>query len=146
MPVAVEPGPPSIGAFGGIGYGPGSLSSSYSKETGTFGWFPGTVVYGIPIGPPSQRPEPKSALSPAVAPMRGIHVPDCGCTGKLETSACQNALAGVIGQFGAPGTGLPSAAAGISATTASNAKLVIRAARVTLPRLIGLVLPDVNRL
>jgi hypothetical protein len=125
-----ELGPPSIGASGGIGYGPGSLSSSYSNETGTFACPPGTVVYGMPIGPPFQVPEPKSALRPAVGPMLEIHAAEDGCTGSFETSVCQKASAGVIGQDGAPGTGLPSAtAAGISATRTSSDAPVIRAAR-----------------
>ena len=48
----VELGPPSIGGFGGIGYGPGSLSSAYWNATATRGWFPGTTTYGMPIGSP----------------------------------------------------------------------------------------------
>ena len=52
----------------GTGYGPGSLSSASSNVTRTFGWFAGTTTYGMPIGPPSQRPEPKSAPRAAVVP------------------------------------------------------------------------------
>ena len=88
--------------------------------TGTFGWVPGTVVKGMPIGAPSHKPEPKSAFRPAVGPIRDTYVADCERTGSCETSACQNESAGVIGQDGAPGTGRPSAsAAAVSAATRS---------------------------
>src|SRR4249919_291070 len=88
----------------------------------------------MPIGPPSHNPEPKSALSPAVEPMLEIQAPDCGRTGSPETSACQNESAGVIGQAGAFGTGLPSArATGISPTrTSSRTMLAIRAVPITI--------------
>lgn len=54
--------PPSIGALCGIGYGPGSLSFEYSKDMGT-GEVSETTINGIPIGCPSQSPEPKSAFN-----------------------------------------------------------------------------------
>src|SRR5688500_11344920 len=56
-PVALRP--PSIGASGGIGYGPGSDSAAYSNRTGTPGWPPGTTTYGMPLGAPFQM-VPKS--------------------------------------------------------------------------------------
>ncbi len=41
--------PPSIGAVGGTGYGPGSDSEPYLVNLiGTLGWEAGTIVYGIP--------------------------------------------------------------------------------------------------
>ncbi len=79
------------------------------NERATRGWLPGTVVYGMPIGPPFHVPEPKSAFRPAVEPMLATQVDDCGSTGSDETSACQNESAGVTGHEGASGTGVPSA-------------------------------------
>ena len=58
-----------MGAFSGTAYGPGSLSSAYRKEAGYLVWVPGTVMNGMPIGPPSHRPEPKSAWNPREAPI-----------------------------------------------------------------------------
>ncbi len=40
--------PASMGASGGNGYGPGSLSSGLSKFIVTFGCVPGTVSNGMP--------------------------------------------------------------------------------------------------
>ena len=57
----VEERPPSILTPRGIGYGPRSDSSAYSEETRVLRCFLPTTVIGIPIGAPSQRPEPKSA-------------------------------------------------------------------------------------
>ena len=127
VPVADEAAPPSIGASGGNGYGPGSLSSSYENDTGTRGCVPGTVVYGMPIGPPSHVPEPKSAFSPAVAPMLATQPADCGWTGRADTSACQKESGGVMGHAGAPGTGLPSARA--AATSATSTRIEVQAVR-----------------
>src|SRR5437867_1435192 len=45
-------GPPSIGALSGVAYGPGSLSSGHVKLAGYWVCMPGTVTYGMPIGPP----------------------------------------------------------------------------------------------
>ena len=65
----LEPDPPSIGALGGIGYGPGSLSLATRNWTATLGWPAFTTTYGMPIGPPFHSPEPKSACIVALAPM-----------------------------------------------------------------------------
>ncbi len=53
--------PPSIRTPRGIGYGPRSDSSAYWNRTRHFRWLRPTTVIGIPIGPPSHVPEPKSA-------------------------------------------------------------------------------------
>ena len=45
-------GPPSIGAFGGIGYGPRSDSPAYWKRTGTRRVCLETTTNGIPLGAP----------------------------------------------------------------------------------------------
>ena len=59
--------------------------------------------------------------------MLATQVADCGWTGSPETSACQNESAGVMGQDGAPGTGLPSAnAAPTSAAKTSTRAQAIR--------------------
>src|SRR5687767_12514177 len=108
-------GPPSIGASGGIGYGPGSLSSAYSKLTGTRCCDPGTTTNGIPIGPPSQVPEPKSAFRPVLDPMLLIQEAEREWTGKESTRAFQTLSAGSIGQPASAG-----AAAGATAGAATN--------------------------
>ncbi|GIH17879.1 hypothetical protein Raf01_60510 [Rugosimonospora africana] len=56
----------------------------------------GTVVTGIPIGPPSQVPDPKSACTAALAPMLATSVEEFEATGSLETSACHTLSAGKI--------------------------------------------------
>src|SRR5262245_53545103 len=100
-----ELGPPSIFAFFGTGYGPGSLSSAYSKETRTPAVPAGTVVMGMPIGPPSQVPEPKSACTAEPLPMLATSLAESPRTGSLETSACHTLSAGKIWQFVALGDG-----------------------------------------
>src|SRR5689334_20436611 len=102
-------GPPSTAAFAGTGYGPGSLSDRYWKLTGTAAWPAGTVVTGMPIGPPSQVPEPKSACTAADAPMLATRVAELASTGSRDTSACHTLSAGKIGQVPA---GLAAADAG----------------------------------
>ena len=61
--------PPSIATFFGIGYGPLSDSEAYWNATRDFACVPRTTVIGIPIGPPSQSPEPKSACMWSSAPI-----------------------------------------------------------------------------
>ena len=95
----------------------------------------------MPIGPPFHVPEPKSALSPADVPMLEIQAADCAWTGSPDTSACQKELTGVMGQDGAPGTGLPSAtAAGIRATRTSR-MLAIRGVRTIVRECVDRVPP-----
>src|SRR5256885_16277506 len=52
----------------------------------------------MPIGPPSQAPAPKSALSPVVAPMLRMYPALVDGTGSRVTSACQTLLGGRLGQ------------------------------------------------
>ena len=78
------------------------------------------------MGPPSHVPLPKSAFSLAVVPTLATHVADWACTGRPATSACQNESAGVVGQAGAPGTGVawPGVARRRLAATARVATIV----------------------
>ena len=99
-----EPRPPSIATFLGIGYGPLSDSGAYSKETRTFGCEPRTTVIGIPIGPPSQRPEPKSACMWSPAPIAATIRSESGATGSLSTRWFQAFVAGKTGHAAAPGS------------------------------------------
>ena len=55
--------PPSIGAFGGMGYGPASLSSSQRKCTGTRGW----------LAADGRERDADRAPLPQAAPEVGVH-------------------------------------------------------------------------
>ena len=96
--------PPSIATFFGIGYGPLSDSSAYSKETRDFACPLPTTVTGIPIGPPSQRPEPKSACMWSSTPIAATTRSEFGATGSLSTRWFQGLEAGKTGHAGAPGS------------------------------------------
>src|SRR5262249_50211640 len=61
-------------------------------------------MYGMPIGPPSHRPDPKSAFNPAELPMLAMYVDDLASTGRCDTSAYQQVSPGNIGQSGASGS------------------------------------------
>ena len=63
----------------------------------------GTTTNGMPIGPPSHRPDPKSALSPAEDPTVATMLDELDSTGRPFTEACQWLLVGNIGQS-VPGT------------------------------------------
>src|SRR3954463_14922581 len=52
----------------------------------------------MPMGPPSQLPAPKSALSPVVAPMLRTYAALAAWTGSRVTSACHTLLGGRSGQ------------------------------------------------
>ena len=55
----------------------------------TFACVPGTVVYGMPIGPPSHRPDPKSACSEEPPPSVAMNALELDETGNDVTAACQ---------------------------------------------------------
>ena len=112
-------GPPSMETSSGIGYGPASLSSSYSKSTVDSGVEESTTVIGMPIGPPSQRPEPKSAWTWRFAPMALTIRFELLRMGNLSTRLFQTLSAGKIAQSGAPGSG--SAEAGAARARAVSA-------------------------
>src|SRR2546423_13284234 len=63
----------------------------------------------MPIGPPSQAPAPKSALSPVVAPMLRMYPALVDGTGSLVTSACQTLVGGRLGQ---PRSAVPAGGGG----------------------------------
>src|SRR5215217_9302577 len=65
----------------------------------------------MPIGPPSQVPEPKSARIPAPGPIADRYAPERGCTGSRDTSACQTLSAGNSGHPEAASDGAPAAGA-----------------------------------
>src|SRR5436305_15341877 len=93
--------PPSIGASGGIGYGPRSDSSAYWKETGTRFCVPGTVVYGIPIEAPWYRPEPKSAWTGRSAPIEAMSRAEFFATGRRPAGSFRGLLPVKPGERGA---------------------------------------------
>ena len=76
-----EERPPSIFTLRGIGYGPRSDSPAYSKETRFFACRLPTTVIGIPIGAPSQSPEPKSACTLPPAPIERTISSEFAATG-----------------------------------------------------------------
>src|SRR5690242_18267430 len=105
-----DAGPPSIFTPAGTGYGPGSDSSAYSKETPLFGTPLPTTVIGIPIGPPSHVPEPKSGWRVFTGPIEAIRVSEPAATGSASTRRFHALSAGKTGQPASVGPG--GAAAG----------------------------------
>src|SRR5215218_3246452 len=72
----------------------------------------------MPIGPPSQVREPKSARIPAPGPIAARYAPERGCTGSRDTSACQTLPAGNSGHPEAASDGAARAGAAAGAPTA----------------------------
>ena len=111
---------------GGIGYGPRSDSSAYSNVTVLLRCALPTTVIGMPIGPPSQRPEPKSACIVFVAPIAATVAPDPAATGRVSTRRFHALSAGKRGHAFAGGSGDPQAAvAAIVATTAATRAMIL---------------------
>src|SRR5579864_9644305 len=107
----------------GIGYGPLSDSSAYwNANRNRFVVFE-TMSYGIPIGCPSYRPEPKSGCSPVVSPIDWIIAAEFAATGSLSTRWFHAFVAGKIGHFGAPGTRSAYAAPAPSAATHTKPRM-----------------------
>src|SRR3990172_8864635 len=75
-----------------------SDSSAYSKETFTRGVRAETTVIGIPIGPPSQSPEPKSAWRCLSEPIEATIAAEPGATGSVSMRRFQKLSAGKTGQ------------------------------------------------
>src|SRR6476619_1758298 len=98
-----EERPPSILTLRGIGYGPRSDSSAYSKETRVFFCFLPTTVIGIPIGAPSQSPEPKSAWTLPFAPIERTISSELAATGSVSTRWFHAFDFGKTGHRGADG-------------------------------------------
>ena len=60
-------------------------------------------MIGIPIGPPSQSPEPKSACTWSPTPIERTIASESAATGSLSTRLFQRFEAGKTGHFGADG-------------------------------------------
>src|SRR6476659_9501892 len=99
----VEERPPSILTVRGIGYGPRSDSSAYSKETRVLRCLLPTTVIGIPIGAPSHSPEPKSAWTLPPAPIERTISSEFAATGSESTRWFHGLDLGKTGQRGADG-------------------------------------------
>jgi hypothetical protein len=67
-----------------------------------------TTVYGIPIGRPSQRPDPKSAWKVSSSPIERTMVVESGATGAWSTRW-------LVAKLG-PNSGQPAIAAAAAAT------------------------------
>ena len=80
----------------------------------TAGWLPGAVVYGMPIGAPSQRPLPKSAFSPVPLPTLLIQASERAWTGSVSIRVFQTLSAGKIWQPPIVGGAAAGALAGAS--------------------------------
>src|SRR3954452_19071281 len=120
--------PPSTFALRGIGYGPLSDSSAYWKETATRFWALPTVVTGMPIGTPLYVPDPKSACTPAPAPIEATMRAEPAATGSLSTRWFHGLLRGKTWQRAAPRTGRPALVAArpsrrVAITAAATARM-----------------------
>jgi hypothetical protein len=71
-----------------------SLSDPYWKLTFTPVCPAGTAVTGMPIGPPSQSPAPKSACTAFAVPMLDTYAAELAWTGSPLTGACHTLLGG----------------------------------------------------
>src|SRR4029450_514965 len=96
--------PPSILTVRGIGYGPRSDSSAYSKETRVLRCFLPTTVIGIPIGAPSHSPAPKPACTLPFAPIERTISSEFAATGNESTRWFHGFDFGKTGQRGADGS------------------------------------------
>src|SRR5271167_402501 len=94
------------------------------KVTGTFGCEPGTTLYGMPIGSPSQSPCPKSGWSGSSGPIAAMYWAECGSTGNEATGVFQTLSGGKISQPGAAGRGLAPAVTGLRAARPVTARPV----------------------
>src|SRR3954465_11285925 len=118
--------------FFGIGYRTRSDSSAYWNRTRYVGVALETTSNGIPIGPPSHVPEPKSGWSGAPRPIALIIAAEFFATGSVSTRAFHGLSAGKIAQPGAVGSGvalIPEPATSAAPTTNATAS----ARRVTPP-------------
>src|SRR5579862_2852930 len=88
----------------GMGYLTRLDSSAYSNETRDRGVLLDTTSKGMPIGPPSQVPEPKSACTGAFKPIEAISWAEFAATGSLSTRWFHGLFAGKTGQRGAAGS------------------------------------------
>src|SRR3954451_24716189 len=91
----------------------------------------------MPIGPPSQRPEPKSACTPAETPIEATTASELAATGSVSTRSFHGFDAGNTGQRFAPGRRSACAAPTATSATANAAASAMRVplTRRTVPRL-----------
>src|SRR3954453_16284671 len=108
-----------------------SASSAYWNLNGARRVCRFTTWYGMPIGPPWYRPEPKSACRPVPAPIDATIALELAATGSPSTRWFHGLLAGKTGHLFAPGTGWPPAAA--AATSAPAAASAANCAARSLP-------------
>src|SRR5581483_3622512 len=90
--------------FRGIGYRTRFDSSAYPNETRDRDVFFDTTSNGIPIGPPSHLPEPKSACTGEPSPIDLISSAESADTGSLSTFWFHGLFAGKTGQRRAAGS------------------------------------------
>ncbi len=83
----------------------------------------------MPIGPPSHRPEPKSACTVRVDPALAIHDAEEGCALSPVTRARQKLLAGVMVHPVTPGMGTNSHDVTSNAATPTMAHAISRRVR-----------------
>src|SRR5581483_4295115 len=107
--------------FRGIGYRTRFDSSAYPNETRDRDVFFETTSNGIPIGPPSHLPEPKSACTGEPRPIDLIRWAEPADTGSLSTFWFQGLFAGKTGQRRAAGSRRACADEPVSRTVASVA-------------------------
>src|SRR5215468_5912189 len=88
------------------------------------GVFLETTSNGIPIGPPSHVPEPKSAWTEAFSPIELINCAESADTGSLSTRWFQGLLAGKTGQCRAAGNRSARADEPVTRTAARAAAAV----------------------
>src|SRR3569833_2575722 len=96
----------------GIGYGPLSDSSAYSIRTFDFGGAFDTTSNGMPIGPPSHWPEPKSGWRPVEPPIEAMICAESAATGSVSTRWFHGLFTGKTGHAGAEGARGAAAGAG----------------------------------
>src|SRR5437764_4206211 len=116
--------------FFGIGYRTRSDSSAYWKRTLYVGVAFETTSNGIPIGPPSHVPEPKSACTGESSPIEAISCAESEATGSVSTRSFHALLAGKTGQCRAAGRRRAWADDPLRSTAVTTAA---RARRVTSP-------------
>ena len=90
-------------------------------------------MIGMPIGPPSQRPEPKSAWRFRPAPIDPTIADELPATGSASTRLFQTLEAGKTGHCGAPGSGYAAADPAVTASASVVTRAARRMQRVSAP-------------
>src|SRR5579862_6411939 len=111
----------------GMGYLTRLDSSAYSNETRDRGVLLDTTSKGMPIGPPSQVPEPKSACTGAFKPIEAISWAEFAATGSLSTRWFHGLFAGKTGQRGAAGS---RSARAVEPASSASARTATRTRRL----------------